>query len=730
MEQESWLSAADQIGTWSVPQSRFAIEYSVAVLSEINRAAVDALGALRGGLGIGGVLLGTRDPARINILDFRAVECEYAFGPVFTLSEHDRHTLTELLRNIRQDPGSRSAEVLGWYVSHTRRGGRILAESDLDIYRTFFPESWQVTLLLQPAIMAPTVAGFFFREPDGSIRSSSTYKAFSLGEWQGGEGPAPATRNAPSEPSNSRVVPLRTQSLVLEARVREEDYARKFQPLVAPAADTLHEPPAEPQVRARAVGSTLPAPADLQPSSESNEVADPPKEPPNELRVVARAAGSALAVPVSLQSSSESREAARPSAQPAERGFSSKASARPKWLWFAGVLVVAAAVGWAVNRWLPSRLSGPVALHLSAAERNGLLWIRWDASELVSRRIQGGTLGITDGEARESFSLAAPQVMSGNVWYQPHSDSVDVHLGVKLTDGTVVEGYTNFAAAEAKVIVGDKNDPQSQGVPDAEAARANEELKKVEERNEQLERALKTLQEAQPAAKLPVPQPTSPGRSGAPPATAEATPQVARLGSANGNPNAAGSPLQSMPVVTPPESVLNAPPGVGRSAQTEPKEPQSSARSVTPAPPPRPQTPMSQAPARVTQATAQQGMPPSPAKAPPPILAGYWAYSGASGSPFPPESATLAIVQGTDQLTGTFTGRYRVPKGRKFKSDVQLRFTGPLRPGSQKFAFTAADGNTGEIEILPVAGKPDEIEFVWHSARDGLTFDEVLLRGR
>ena len=38
--------------------------------------------------------------------------------------------------------------------------------------------------------------------------------------------------------------------------------------------------------------------------------------------------------------------------------------------------------------------------------------------------------------------------------------------------------------------------------------------------------------------------------------------------------------------------------------------------------------------------------------------------------------------------------------------------------------------HTGEIEILTVAGKPNEVEVVWHSARDGLTFDDVLFRAQ
>jgi hypothetical protein len=718
------LTTADQIGTWRVPQSQFAIEYSIAALNKINRAAGDALVALRGGLGIGGVLLGSRDAKGIKILEFRAVECEYAFGPVFALSDHDRRKLAQLLRDIRQDPGVKGLEVVGWYVSHTRRGGRMLAESDLDIYRTFFPESRQVTLVLHPTFMAPTVAGFFFREPDGSIRSSSTYLEFSLGTWQGGESPEPATPNAPPDQPSSRLEAVRTEPLVPQTRVAEG--AMGLRPISRPAA------------------------------------ADQPEEPPAEFPAMERAIGSMLPPPTGLQPSSESREAARSSTQRKDLARTSNAFLLPIWLWLAGVLVVAAAAGLTVKHWLPSHGLGPAALHLKAMERNGLLEIRWDNATLALQKVQGGVIAITDGTVTESFSLDAPQVMTGSVLYPRRSDNVEVHMTVKLTAGTMTEGYITFAA-DPKGAVAAKNDQQAQKELITEAERTQEDLNRAQERKQQLEKALKMALEAQPGANLAVPSNRQgPGRGGSPAATAETNAQTARLSPAYGNAGPAGSRPQPTRVATPPERISSPLPGAGRSAGPEPERPAPSAGLAAPAAAPT-QVPRSQVPAPITAQEAAQPVwpsarerltsddvlkvaqphersapnpkpPPVPRPLPqaPPSLTGNWDYSAAfpSASPFPPKSATLTLVQGNDQVTGTFMGQYRVPKGRKFKADVQLRFAGPARPGPQKFTFNAADGNTGEIEILPVAGKPNEIEVVWHSARDGLTFDDVLFRAK
>ena len=167
---------ADQsaLVTWSAPQCPFVIEYSRKALDDIRLAVVDAFFSLpRGGAEIGGILLGRIEDNRVLILDYAPIECEHAFGPAFTLSPADQTRLGEILR--QSHPAG--LRPVGWYHSHTR-SEISLCEADLDIYKRYFPERGQVALVLRPSTLQPTQAGFFFREPDGSIHAEQSYQEF------------------------------------------------------------------------------------------------------------------------------------------------------------------------------------------------------------------------------------------------------------------------------------------------------------------------------------------------------------------------------------------------------------------------------------------------------------------------------------------------------------------------------------------------------------------------
>jgi len=86
------------------------------------------------------------------------------------------------------------------------------------------------------------------------------------------------------------------------------------------------------------------------------------------------------------------------------------------------------------------------------------------------------------------------------------------------------------------------------------------------------------------------------------------------------------------------------------------------------------------------------------------------------------------LTESNGQLRGVFSGRYRVPKNAKFNGRVTFSFEGPVRAGPSKFSFTASDGMKGDIEIIRLPGRKDEIEVVWKSERDKLTFDDLYFR--
>jgi proteasome lid subunit RPN8/RPN11 len=157
-----------------------AIDSSESVLEEIRQAAMEGFFSLRhGGAEIGGVLFGTQDAGRVCVLAHRPIECEHALGPSFTLSPKDNAGLRALLDEGCQDLREQGLAPVGWYHSHTR--SRVfLSAQDVEIHKRYFPEPWQVALVVRPHAMHPMRAGFFCREADGAMIAESGHREFLL----------------------------------------------------------------------------------------------------------------------------------------------------------------------------------------------------------------------------------------------------------------------------------------------------------------------------------------------------------------------------------------------------------------------------------------------------------------------------------------------------------------------------------------------------------------------
>ena len=160
---------------WSSAESPFVIEYSARAMEAIRLAVSEAFFSLpRGGVEIGGILLGKWESGRLIVSDYAQLDCEHAFGPSFVLSPDDRKRLSKLLASIQGEE-----RPVGWYHSHTR-SEIFLSVADLDLHSEFFKEPWQVALVLRPHTYLPMRAGFFFRDAGGSIHSEASYKEFTL----------------------------------------------------------------------------------------------------------------------------------------------------------------------------------------------------------------------------------------------------------------------------------------------------------------------------------------------------------------------------------------------------------------------------------------------------------------------------------------------------------------------------------------------------------------------
>jgi proteasome lid subunit RPN8/RPN11 len=171
---------ATNFETWSAPGHPFRIEYSAVLLDEIRQTAVDGYHRVpHGGVETGGILFGTHEEAVVRIQAWRPIACEYAKGPSFLLSEKEEATLAEALQSWRGDAEAAGLEPIGWYRAHTR-SEVFLSDADLAFFNRFFPQPWEVGLIVRPTSFAPARAGFFFREADGGIHAQSSYAEFTL----------------------------------------------------------------------------------------------------------------------------------------------------------------------------------------------------------------------------------------------------------------------------------------------------------------------------------------------------------------------------------------------------------------------------------------------------------------------------------------------------------------------------------------------------------------------
>jgi hypothetical protein len=123
------------------------------------------------------------------------------------LSDKDRERLKALLQSAESEIDLRGLQPVGWFVSHTRSEVSLL-DSDKEIFEAFFPEPWQVALVLHPERGGNCRAGFFVRE-DGEIRGGSSHQEFTIealtdaapvasglgGAVVGGSGPGPMLSN-------------------------------------------------------------------------------------------------------------------------------------------------------------------------------------------------------------------------------------------------------------------------------------------------------------------------------------------------------------------------------------------------------------------------------------------------------------------------------------------------------------------------------------------------------
>ena len=205
-----------EYGSWKVDGQTLLVEYSNSVLDNIGATMA---GAFRKNVGagaqIGGVLFGKHGGGFVRIQAWRPLPLDEPDGLRSSLSSADELNLQTLIRSFNHDSKLRGLVPVGWTQSTFRRN-MALEDVALDLYSRYFPEAWQVVLLIRPSFQRPTMAGFFFRESDGTIRTSSCYREFVLmppGHGSTSRAPEPEAIDEQPDPAEETAPPTFIEQL-------------------------------------------------------------------------------------------------------------------------------------------------------------------------------------------------------------------------------------------------------------------------------------------------------------------------------------------------------------------------------------------------------------------------------------------------------------------------------------------------------------------------------------
>lgn len=202
------------MASWQTALCPFKIEFAPAKLDEIRIAVMESFYAVpRGGVEIGGVLFGTREDGRLLICDYRKIETEYLTGPSFCLSEKDQAGLRTILQETTfPDP---AVLPVGWFHSHTR-SGIFLSESDLNIHNRYFPEHWQIAMVLKPDKLGNVRGGYFFRQAGGSLKADAAVEEFSLRPYFEKKRPVAEESTPPEKEKAEQPAPVEKPAPLIE----------------------------------------------------------------------------------------------------------------------------------------------------------------------------------------------------------------------------------------------------------------------------------------------------------------------------------------------------------------------------------------------------------------------------------------------------------------------------------------------------------------------------------
>ena len=380
-----------QFASWCVPQFPGAIEYPLEVMDEIRAFACDELLQLsHGGKEVGGVLFGTRREDLIRILTWRPIACEYTQGQSLSLSFNDRMNLAVQLELARQNADLKDLRPLGWFVSHMQDSVS-LSPSDLEIYNGFFPEAWQVALVICPHGSGRAQAGFFVREADHKLQAEASYQCFDL---------------QPVQPLKS--LPQMTDAPTVA--VPEPEHRGPVSPAQRPSM-------ADPVPLAQPVPPVQRATQELAPARPSGRVQPTRPAPP------------AQEIPV-------------PAFQPPSFQTEERLPSNERWLWAIPVILALGIAAFVLYQ----RRAPANGVALRASSEAQTVHLTWDANSPAIRDSYRGEIEISDGGKNSRVSLSSEELHAGKMSYQPQSGDVGFEITVYPRNGDPIQDSTRFIA--------------------------------------------------------------------------------------------------------------------------------------------------------------------------------------------------------------------------------------------------------------------------------------------
>lgn len=157
--------------TWHVEGKPISISLNLEVVDRLAQEALRGLGAVpKRGAEVGGILIGsierTGETLLVNVTDYILIATEYKRGPSYLLSENDRATFKETVAEAKKD---KEKYPVGFFRTNTRENVG-LAEEDLELLASDFPEPWSIALMIRPYATRVSTAAFYFKE-DGKFQS-------------------------------------------------------------------------------------------------------------------------------------------------------------------------------------------------------------------------------------------------------------------------------------------------------------------------------------------------------------------------------------------------------------------------------------------------------------------------------------------------------------------------------------------------------------------------------